>query len=87
MDRTKYFQFQTTETIAQKMLLVHVHLICIDPACKSHSSAPSQLKKRPDPKMLFFYAPKNSFYTSVTQASFNLCPRDLLQVYVHAPQK
>ena len=26
----------------------------LHPACKSHSSPPSQLKKRPDPKMLFF---------------------------------
>ena len=89
----KYFHFLPTETIAQKTLLIlYVHLICILLVNLTvphlHSS-----RKIQTPNHSFFihtsivHVFKDHFYTCITQASFYQCPADLLQVYVHGPQK
>ena len=89
----KYFHFLPTETIAQKTLLILcVHLICILLVNLTvphlHSS-----RKIQTPNHSFFihtsivHVFKDHFYTCITQASFYQCPTDLLQVYVHGPQK
>ena len=89
----KYFHFLPTETIAQKTLLILcVHLICILLVNLTvphlHSS-----RKIQTPNHSFFihtsivHVFKDHFYTCITQASFYQCPMDLLQVYVHGPQK
>ena len=81
MDRAKYFQFLTTKTIAQKMLLVHVHLICILLANLTvphlHSSRKIQI-----PNRSFFihtnivHVFKDHFYTCVLhRLPFTSVPR------------
>ena len=56
----------------------------LHPACKSHSSPPSQLKKRPDPKMLFFMHTSILFIPVLQRLPFTCVPGTYCRyMYMH----